>query len=300
MRRNIRLPGLVAVAAVLFIAGIALGVSYRWYEWSIFPVPFFVTAADNAAPSQGEPSETNLLSPGAPAAPMIVPSPEWTPDIFSKAPVPQASAPAPPPANSGNVVVLNPVRPPAAQSTSGGNSLMLPQVQPSQPVDTLPVIGSGGQTIWVPRAIEGCWEGSGGSRLEYLGGCPNMVSGTTTPIKLRWCFRRIGNQPLTLTMARGQYPGRVTQRWEVTAARGQEIQLRETISYMTMMFLHVVDVGDWSCRITPADELVCEEHELARCGPAKFMQGPWFRGSGWVTARRAGAANLGRHAASIP
>jgi hypothetical protein len=49
--------------------------------------------------------------------------------------------------------------------------------------------------------------------------------------------------------------------------RGQTIELREKISYKTMMFLQVVDVGDWSCRITPANELVCVEHELARCGP---------------------------------
>ncbi len=58
-----------------------------------------------------------------------------------------------------------------------------------------------------------------------------------------------------------------------------------------MMFLHVVDVGDWNCRITSSDELICQEHELAKCGPAKWMQAPWFRGSGSVTARRAGERN---------
>ena len=126
---------------------------------------------------------------------------------------------------------------------------MLPQLQPREPADRLPVIGSEGQTIWVPRTIEGCWAGSGGARLQYLGGCPNMFSGSSSPSKLRWCFRRMGKQPLTLTMAKGQYPGRVSQRWEVTAARGQTIELRERISYKTMIFLHVVDVGDWSCRM---------------------------------------------------
>jgi hypothetical protein len=69
--------------------------------------------------------------------------------------------------------------------------------------DRLPVIGSEGQTIWVPRAIEGCWAGRGDSRLQYLGGCPNMFSGGTSPVKLRWCFRQMGDQPLTLVMAKG-------------------------------------------------------------------------------------------------
>jgi hypothetical protein len=290
-KRKPRPLRLIAIVAILFIAGVTLGVSYRWYEWSIFPMPFFVTAADNAAPSEGAPPPppSDILAQNAPAAPSSVPSSVWTPDIFSKVPAIQPATPAPTPARNANVVVLNPVQPPAPQPPPpGGNSLMLPQVPQSHPVDTLPVIGDAGQTIWVPRAIEGCWQGSGGSSLEYLGGCPNMVSGRTTPIKLRWCFRRFGNQPLTLTMAHGHYGGRVSQRWDVTGAHGQTIELRETISYMTMMFLHVVDVGHWTCRITGAGQLQCDEHELARCGPGPWLQPPWFRGSGWVTAQRAG------------
>jgi hypothetical protein len=290
---------LAVIVAVLFVAGIALGVGYRWYQGSIIPAPFFVTAAGNSAPSDTEAQQSDLLSPANPAPPSALPSSQWTPDIFSKASPIAQSTPAPAPANSSNVVVLNQVKqPPAARPPAGGNELMLPQMQQSHPVDTIPALGAAGQTIWVPRAIEGCWEGSGGSRLEYLGGCPNMVSGKTSPIKLRWCFRQLGNQPLQLMMARGQYPGRVTQRWNVTGAQGQTIRLRETISYNTMMFLHVVDVGDWSCRITPGDQLQCDENELARCGPGPWMQAAWFRGSGWVTARRAGRNNFTGPAAS--
>jgi hypothetical protein len=39
-----------------------------------------------------------------------------------------------------------------------------------------------------------------------------------------------------------------------------------------MAFLQVVDVGDWTCPIIGDDELICEEHELARCGPGNWMQ----------------------------
>ncbi len=286
---RVRLLRLAGVVAVMFAAGIALGVSYQWYQWPIFPAPFFVTAADNAAQPEGAPPVANAFAPVVPVAPTIVPSPQRTPAAVLKVPALQRVAPAPPPANSSNTVVLNPVvQPPAPQPRPGGNALMIPRIQPSHPVDTIPVIGSAGQTIWVPRAIEGCWQGTGASSLQYLGGCPNAVSGRTKPIKLRWCFRRIGSQPLTLTMAHGQYGNRVAQRWDVTGAHGETIELRETISYTTMMFMHVVDEGDWTCRITAAGELHCDEHELARCGPAIWMQPPWFRGSGWITAQRAG------------
>ncbi|HVA81678.1 MAG TPA: hypothetical protein VNF29_12200 [Candidatus Binataceae bacterium] len=296
MKHNVRLLKLAGVLAVLFGAGIVLGVGYRWLQESIFPAPLFVTAANNSAPA-------DAVTPPNPVPPAIAPSANSpsgnsSSEMISNAPVVQPPKPAP--QGAGNVVVLNPVQPPAAPPAPSGNELRLPQVQSPQTTDRLPVIGGDGQTIWMPRAIEGCWQGSGGSHLQYLGGCPNMVSGTTSPIKLRWCFRRIGNQPLTLTMAKGQYPGRVRQRWEVMSAHGQTMALRETISYQTMMFLHVVDVGDWTCRITPAGQLECQEHEMAHCGPAKWMQPPWFRGSGWVTARRVDAGNLGRRAASGP
>jgi len=277
---------LIAVAAIPFVAGIALGMSYQWYKWSIFPVPFFVTAADNAAPAEGAALSSDLLTRPAPPASSFASSPQTTPEALSKVPALQPTVPASTPAHNA-VAVLRPVMPPAAQP-HGANSLTLPQAQQSHQTETIPAVGVNGRTIWVPRAIEGCWQGSGDSSIEYLGGCPNLVSGRSTPIQLRWCFRRMGEQPLTLTMAHGHYGGRVAQRWDVMGARGETIELRETISYMTMMFLHVVDVGYWTCRITPSDELRCNEHELARCGPTAWMQPPWFRASGWVVARRAG------------
>ena len=298
MRDNIQLK-FAGVLVALFAGGIALGLGYEWYRGLIIPAQLFVTAAGNVSPSEREPPVANQSPPGYPAAGIVLPAPNAKPAMPSNAQAIQPSKPVS--QTNSNVVVLNPANPPARPMPNGGNELMLPQSQPNeQSADRLPVIGSEGQTILVPRAIEGCWAGSGDSRLQYLGGCPNMFSGGASPVKLRWCFRRMGDQPLTLLMAKGQYRGQVSQHWDVMGARGQTIELREKISYKTMMFLQVVDVGDWSCRITPADELVCEEHELARCGPGKWMQGPWFRGSGWVTARRVGAANAGRHVASEP
>ena len=299
MKRRTRLLKAAGMLAILFGAGIALGVGYRWYRGSIIPAPFFVTAAGNVAPPEAEALAPNVAAVSNPATPAAIPSPSSSPGMISNAP--PVSPPKPASELNSNVVVLNQIKPSPPPPSPGSNELMLPQVQPKETTaDRLPVIGSQGETIWVPQAIEGCWEGSGDGRLQYLGGCPNMMSGPTSPIKLRWCFQRMGNQPLTLTMAKGQYGGRVSQRWEVMSAHGQTIALRETISYMTMMFLHVVDVGDWICRITSADELICQEHELAKCGPGKWMQAPWFRGSGSVTSRRVSRGNRGRHMASRP
>lgn len=120
------------------------------------------------------------------------------------------------------------------------------------------------------------------------------------PVKLRWCFRRLGNGPLTLTMARGKYRNHVSQHWEVTGAHGRTINLRETISYRTMAFMQVVDVGEWTCRITSSDQLECSNHELAQCGPGKWLRGPWFSGNGWVSARRKSGEIFGSRASSEP
>jgi hypothetical protein len=324
MRRSGHLLKFAGVLAVLFATGIVLGLGYEWYHGTIVPAQFFTTAAGNAAPSQIGAPATNAPTAANPAEsvplPLAKPNSETAADTSAPGGTPPQmllprSAPntgqgsnaqvvqpqkAASQANS-NVAVLNPVVPLAAQPTSRGGELTLPQGGSSQgPGDRLPAIGSQGQTIWVPRAIEGCWAGTGDSSLQYLGGCPNIFSTETSPVKLRWCFSRIGDRPLELIMARGQYPGRVSQRWEVTGAQGQTIDLRETIGYRTMMFMHVVDVGDWTCHISADDQLFCTEHELARCGPSNWLQAPWFRGSGEVTARRAGERNSGRRIASEP
>ncbi len=297
--RNLR-PLMFAVMLVaLFAIGGALALLYQWYRGWTITSPFFVTAADNAAPAKPALPAADVLAASRLAVGPIVPSPQPTAPSMSNQLGQQPATPAALP-SSNNALVLNQVRPPAPMPLPEGNELTMPRLQPSQSADKLPAIGDQGQTIWVPRAIEGCWEGSGDASLQYLGGCPNMTSGQTTPIRLRWCFRRMGNEPLRLIMARGAYGRRVAQRWSVTGAAGQSIQFKETISYKTMMFLHVVDVGDWNCRITADEKLSCEEHELARCGPGPWMQPPWFRGSGWVTARRASGGNLGKTAASEP
>jgi len=307
MRRNGYWGRLAGILAALFAVGIGLGLGFRWLGGSIVPDQLFVTAGGNAAPSEIEARPANVSAqPVLPAGKVLLASPAATPVIASNQPAtppipsnqPAANPSKPAPSPSNNVMVLKRVQPAASPAPS--SELVLPRLQQGNSADRLPVIGSQGQTIWVPRAIEGCWAGSGGGSLEYLGGCPNLFSGGSTPIRLRWCFRRVGNQPLTLTMAKGQYPGRVSQRWDVMGAKGQTIELREKISYTTMMFLHVVDVGDWTCRITRDDELVCDEHELARCGPGKWMQGPWFRGTGLVTARRVGGRNGGGSFAADP
>jgi hypothetical protein len=298
MSRSVRPLKFVALIAGLFAAGIFLGLGYQWYRGLIVPSQFFLTAAGSATPSEIEAWASATPSPYNPLASMAAPSPQSNPPLTSNVPPIQPAQPVPSP--NSNVTVLNSAKPPPISSPARGDELTLPQSHPQESADRLPAIGSGGQTIWVPRAIEGCWAGTGGSSLEYLGGCPDMFSGSSTPIKLRWCFRRMGDQPLTLMMAKGQYPGRVSQRWDVVGAHGQTIELREKISYMTMMFLRVVDVGDWSCRITPGDELVCDEHEMARCGPGGWINGPWFRGNGSVTARRVGGGTSRRHVASEP
>jgi hypothetical protein len=322
MRRSGHLLKFAGMLAVLFATGIVLGLGYEWYRGAIAPAEFFTTAAGNAAPSQTVAPTTNAPAAANPALTVRVPSAK--PNTGNRADT-LASAGAPPQmllppsapntaqrsnprlvppqkaasqANS-NVAVLTPVVPPAAQSRSG--ELTLPQAGSAQePGDRLPAIGSQGQTIWVPRAIEGCWAGTGDSSLQYLGGCPNIFSTQTSPVRLRWCFSRIGDRPLTLVMAKGQYPGRVSQHWDVTGAQGQTIELRETIAYRTMMFMHVVDVGDWSCHIAPDDQLLCREHELARCGPSDWLQAPWFSGTGEVTARRSGEKSSGGRIASEP
>lgn len=290
MRRNSYWGRLAGILGALFAVGIGLGLGIRWWNGSIVPDQLFVTAGGNAAPSEIEAPPQNVSAqPLLPPGNVLLASPVATPAIASNQPAASPSTPAQ--SQNNNVVVLKRAQPAATPTPS--SELVLPRLQQGNSADRLPVIGSEGQTIWVPRAIEGCWAGSGGGSLEYLGGCPNLFSGGSTPIRLRWCFRRVGDRPLTLTMAKGQYPGRVSQRWDVMGAKGQTIELREKISYTTMMFLHVVDVGDWTCRITRDDRLICDEHELAHCGPGKWMQGPWFRGTGLVTARRIGGRNGG-------
>jgi hypothetical protein len=297
MRLSLRIIRIIATMVILFGCGIAMGAVILWYHGGILAPPFLVTAAGSAAPAPNEQVEpltatlrnSPVLGPGAMSpAPLSTPIP--APATVANLPIAIPTHQPTPTAPGGNVVVLNQVAPPAPrQSPATGAALVLPQAEAQGgAADRLPIIGGSGQTIWVPRAIEGCWQGTGGASLEYLGGCPNAVSGISTPIQLRWCFRRVGNQPLTLIMARGQYPGRVSQRWEVVGASGRTISLRETISYHTMVFMHVVDVGDWTCTISQTDQLECTEHELARCGPGSWMQPPWFRGSGWVRAHRVG------------
>jgi hypothetical protein len=295
MKHSLHWPALVGVLAALFGAGIGLGLGYRWFEGSMIPDQLLVTAAGNTAPSEIQASAPQVPAPSnLPAGKVLLPSPQATPAAVSNQSPVEPLRPAE--QSNSNVVVLSRIAP----SPSPSNEMTLPQLQRGNSADRLAVIGSQGQTIWVPRAIEGCWAGSGGGSVQYLGGCPNLFSGSSIPIRLRWCFRRVGNQPLTLTTAKGQYPGRVSQRWDVIGASSQTLELREKISYKTMAFLHVVDVGDWTCRITRDNELVCDEHELARCGPGKWMQGPWFRGSGSVIARRAGGGNLGGRFAAEP
>jgi hypothetical protein len=291
-----RLLNFAALLLALFVIGGGLGLAYQWYRGWTITTPFFVTAANNEAPSSQAAPVSNVLAPAASASNTAVPIPQLNPAVILNEPPIVLSSPTPQP--NANALVLNQVRPPAPISAPK-SELTLPEAQSQESADRLPALGSQGQTIWVPRAIEGCWEGTGDASLEYLGGCPNLFSGHTSPIKLRWCFRRVGNEPLNLIMARGAYGHRVAQQWYVTGAHGQSIELRETISYNTMMFLHVVDVGDWTCSITAGDELSCDEHELARCGPGNWMQPPWFTGSGWVRARRASGGNPG-HLASGP
>jgi hypothetical protein len=298
MRHNVRPLKLAVLLAGLFAAGILLGLGYQWYRGLIVPSESFLTAAGIATPSEIEAWSSETPAPGNLVSSMGPPSPQSNTPMTSNAPPAQLSQPIPSP--NSNVTVLNSAKPPVVSLPARSDELTLPQSHAQESAERLPAIGSGGQTIWVPRAIEGCWAGTGGSSLQYLGGCPDMFSGNSSPIKLRWCFRRMGDQPLTLMMAKGQYPGRVSQRWDVVGAHGQTIELREKISYMTMVFLRVVDVGDWSCRITAGDELVCDEHEVARCGPGGWMNGPWFRGNGSVTARRVGGGNSRRHVASQP
>ncbi|HLX36161.1 MAG TPA: hypothetical protein VKR29_00115 [Candidatus Binataceae bacterium] len=294
----------------LFAIGGALGLGFQWYRGWTITTPFFVTAGNNNEElSKNEAPASDVLAESRPAASTIVPSPA-PPAISMSNQLGQPSqferqlsqsrgllaTPLPPP-TTNNTLALNQVRP--APMPPASNELTVPGQQ-QQSSDRLPALGSQGQTIWVPRAIEGCWEGSGDSSMQYLGGCPNMMSGHMTPIKLRWCFRRIGNEPLKLLMARGAYGGRVAQRWSVTGAEGQSIRFQETISYQTMMFLQVVDVGEWNCRITANDQLSCDEHEQARCGPGGWVQPPWFRGSGWVTARRVSGGDIGSREAAGP
>jgi hypothetical protein len=279
------------ILAGLFAIGIIGGFAYQWSHGPILYTPFVVTAANNPASSETTEPNVDVLAQTSPPASAIAsaqPTPVSMSNLLSK------TQPTPGPFHQGsNVIVLNSVRPATPPPVPSENELTLPETQRKEPTDRLPALGDDGQTIWVPRAIEGCWQGTGDSHLEYLGGCPNMFSGHTSPVQLRWCFRRIGNQPLTLSMAKGQYGGRVKQRWVVTGASGQSIQLRETISYDTMMFLHVVDTGNWDCRITENDQLACDEHELARCGPGPWMEGPWFSGNGWVKARHLSGENAG-------
>lgn len=316
MKRRIRVLKFAAVLAVLFAAGIALGLGYDWYRG--FPPEFFVTAAGNAESSgavmpaantllHANPVEGNPVPSSKPSVQDVAQAPS---DLAAKMQLPvepssEASAPSkpqtPPPGNGSNVAVLKPVAPVAGQFATAKNELTLPRPGSQEgQADRLPTIGSEGEAIWVPRAIEGCWAGKGDASLQYLGGCPNIFSEATSPVRLRWCFRRIGDRPLTLIMAKGQYPGRVSQRWEVAGAHGQTIELRETIGYRTMMVMHVVDVGDWTCRIAADNELECSEHELARCGPGNWLQVPWFRGRGEVTARRARDGSFGGRYASEP
>jgi len=317
MRRGVRLFKFAGMLAALFAVGIFLGLGYDWFRG--IPPEFFITAAGNAAPSEAAIPAANALLPAIPAGSITSPPPKPSVQTAAQAPTDLAAkmmlpakpnssqaAPIKPKAttanNSGNVMVLNSMVPPASQSPTVKNELTLPHADLSQgsSADRLPAIGDEGQTIWVPRAIEGCWVGSGDASLQYLGGCPNIFSGATSPVRLRWCFRRTGDRPLTLVMAKGQYPGRVSQKWNVTGARGQTIDLRETIGYETMIVMHVVDVGDWTCHIEADNELICGEHELARCGPGNWLQVPWFRGSGEVTARRAREGNYGGRFTSEP
>jgi hypothetical protein len=73
----------VGVLAVLFAIGGALGLGYQWYRGWTITTPFFVTAADNAAPPQTALPATDVLAASRPAAATIVPSPQPTAALMS-------------------------------------------------------------------------------------------------------------------------------------------------------------------------------------------------------------------------
>jgi hypothetical protein len=185
-RSQPKLLKLAGVLVALFAVGIAFSLGYEWYRGSIIPAQLFVIVAGKVSLSELEPPVANESPLGYPADGIVFPAPNVKSAMPSNAPAIQSSKPVS--QTNSNVAVLNP---PTMPMPTGGNELMLPQSQPNgQSAERLPMIGSEGQTIWVPRAIEGCWAGSGDSGLQYLGGCPNMFSGGTSSVKLRWCFRR--------------------------------------------------------------------------------------------------------------
>jgi len=85
MKRRTRLLKVAGMLAILFGAGIALGVGYRWYQGSIVPAPFFVTAAGNVAPSEAEALTPNVAAVSNPATPAAIPLPSSSSAMISNA-----------------------------------------------------------------------------------------------------------------------------------------------------------------------------------------------------------------------
>ena len=104
--RKLRPLIFAGMVVVLFAIGGALALAYQWYRGWTITAPFFVTAADDAAPAKPASPAADVLAASRPAAGPIATSPQPTAASMSNQLGQQLPTPAAVP-TSNNALVLN-------------------------------------------------------------------------------------------------------------------------------------------------------------------------------------------------
>ena len=209
----------------------------------------------------------------------------------------QSSPGVPGPGNQYQPYVPPPIRlAPSNGDGDGGNTIQLlpgwnqppaqPQAQPqpvTPPVNVAPMTAQAAPSL--PSVFRGCWQGQV-SELDWIRSEPGAHKiGFWTPKNYRLCYKRVGNQPFTLTFTEAG----VEPNEKIINARGQVVPIStDGRAYASMRSrlnfdeyktrgdgfsptFAVDEVTNLDCRIAGDDMIVSADVYGARDGA------PWFR-----------------------
>jgi hypothetical protein len=218
--------------------------------------------------------------------------------IANRAARAQSSLEVPGPANQ-NQPYVPPPQPPlirlAPSNGDGGNTIQLlpgwnqpsaqpqPAAPPPAPVNVAPMTAQAVPAL--PAVFRGCWQGQV-SELDWIRSEPGAHKiGFWTPKNYRLCYRRVGNQPFTLTFTEAG----VEPNEKIINARGHVVPIStDGRAYATMRSrlnfdeykirgdgfsptFAVDEVTNLDCRIAGDNMIVSADVFGARDGA------PWFR-----------------------
>jgi len=216
--------------------------------------------------------------------------------IANRAARAQTTLEVPGPANQNQPYVA-PAQPPAIRiapsNDEGGNTIQLlpgwnqppaqPQPAPPPPVNVAPMTAQAAPAL--PSVFRGCWQGQV-SQLDWIRSEPGAHKiGFWTPKNYRLCYKRVGDQPFTLTFTEAG----VEPNEKIINARGHVVPIStDGRAYATMRSrlnfdeyktrgdgfsptFAVDEVTNLDCRIAGDDMIVSADVFGARDGA------PWFR-----------------------